>query len=426
MGVKKKFRGGLKLLLLLSFGILLGMCSTCYASITKEFLDYSVDYLYNSKDKVNITLSSTQNAVFENFRTSDTIKNQFINCVDSYLNNYNIINLTDVNCFMYLYYPSSTDGITFACIFSNASAPQGYENIGYVRFYPYADKLYFRAYGTSTDYIYVFLINVKSTSASQNYKYKLKAGEDMGYSSQPYLNLDYINFNEEHSIITIDNIFACAGLPAVYSVYPFTSNSTTYPMILKDSNGNYGTSSPEPDEPSGDSGSTGTITNPSGEVTGNIDLNGIENSLNNIENKIPTSGDIAGVISGEVGKITDTLTSQPDISNTVITGDDIESALNFEFESDPYANFWLELTNGLKNALLGTKRTIDITFQSRTWTIDLDDFAVLPAWLKIILAPFSTVFFVWVLVRWWKVILDKITSGNVDSVLKENSEERYF
>ena len=190
---------------------------------------------------------------------------------------------------------------------------------------------------------------------------------------------------------------------------------------------------PEPEvpsgEPSGDIGS-GTITNPSGEITGNIDLSGIENgiskinsNLNNIENKIPTSGEIQNVISGEIGKVTETLTTVPDISNTEISSGEIIDSLGFELASDRYSNFWLTLTNNLKSALLGVNRTIQITFQGNTWTISLDDFAILPAWLIIIITPFSTCFFVWILAKWWKLIINKLTSGNVDSLLKENSQE---
>lgn len=60
---------------------------------------------------------------------------------------------------------------------------------------------------------------------------------------------------------------------------------------------------PEPIIPSGDSSTTGTITDNNGDTTGKIDLSGIENgigqintNLENIENKIPTSGDIANSV----------------------------------------------------------------------------------------------------------------------------------
>lgn len=202
-------------------------------------------------------------------------------------------------------------------------------------------------------------------------------------------------------------------------------------------------SEPQLEEPSGDTPSNsvlGNITTPSGDNGGNINLQPIQTGIENIQNQI--SGDtqkvienqnqntetIVNTISGEVSKITNTLTDNADdlIEDTKITSGDIESALGFEIVQDPYSNFWLTLTNNLKNALLGSKRSIDISFQNRTWTISLDEYLTLPAWLIIILTPFSTAFFTWVLVRQWKLILDKLSSGNIDSILKENSEERHF
>lgn len=416
MGVKKKLKKYLMsygvvskvvLFFMLALGLQTIFSTTCYASVTQEYVKFILDCV---GEDTNFNLASNQKQWLETYKNNSTNITNLTNNLNFYASTYN----KPQENFNLIAFPyrSNTSNFYIVFIFSNCSAASS--SVGFLDLR-----------NASTNVMRPYNLNGSCLAIRLFFTDAYPSTSTTTTISDYYISNYGYTANTEKTVI---NLTSCYNYQPTQSIY-FTPLS----RYVQLNNGNFTYSNtlipdePEtPDEPSGDSSTTGTITNPSGDITGNIDLRSIENSLNNIENKIPTSGDIAGVISGEVGKITDTLTSQPDISDTVITSDDIESALNFEFESDPYANFWLELTNGLKNALLGTKRTIDITFQSRSWTIDLDDFAVLPAWLKNILTPFSTVFFVWILVRWWKVILDKITSGNVDSVLKENSEERYF
>lgn len=187
-----------------------------------------------------------------------------------------------------------------------------------------------------------------------------------------------------------------------------------------------------PDEPSGDiGGTTGTITNPSGDTTGKVDLSGIESGIGNINQNIDKTNEkldgISGelnAISGELGNINENLTTVPDISNQIITSGEITSALNFDFAEDPYANFWLELTTGLSGALTNNVRSIDIQFRGQTYKIDLDKFAIqTPEFLRSFLSILSTVFIFWKMIRYWKIIINKITSGDMDEVLEMNEEE---
>lgn len=105
----------------------------------------------------------------------------------------------------------------------------------------------------------------------------------------------------------------------------------------------------------------------------------------------------------------------------------LNGALGFDFAEDPYANFWYELTTGLSGALTGVNRTWNIEFLGQTHTINLDniDITYSPA-LNVFLTTTSTVACIWVLVKWWKVIIDKLTSGNMDEVLAMNEEERHY
>lgn len=155
-----------------------------------------------------------------------------------------------------------------------------------------------------------------------------------------------------------------------------------------------------------DSGQTGTITitNSSGDTSsGEIDLSGIQ----------------AGI-----GDINSSLTNELNLSGETISSGDITSSLGFDLATDPYANFWYNLTTGLSTALSTSVRTISITFQNRTYTINLDDYTTkTPTALKVFFATISTFFVLFGLFKFVKLTINKITSGDVDSLLKSNQNE---
>ena len=181
--------------------------------------------------------------------------------------------------------------------------------------------------------------------------------------------------------------------------------------------------------PSGDPG--GDTPGGSGD-SGNVDLSGIEsgindinNNLNNIENKIPSSGDIKDIISGETSKVTETITTVPDLSGETITSGEIQGSLNLDFMADPYSNFWYELTTGLSHALTDDVRSYDMPWlNGYTYTFNLDTWGFkLPDSLQLILMSASTISLVWIIAKYWKIIVDKISSGSIDEVLAMNEEE---
>lgn len=136
-----------------------------------------------------------------------------------------------------------------------------------------------------------------------------------------------------------------------------------------------------------------------------------------------STGDNSSGIEQGVIDINNNLTNVPDISGTVITSGDINSSLGFEFIEDPYANFWLQLTTGIGDALTNNVRTLDIDWFGYSYTIDLDEIGFnYPPTMKAVLSSASTVAIVWVLVKWWKIIVDKLSSGNIDEVLAMNEE----
>lgn len=156
-----------------------------------------------------------------------------------------------------------------------------------------------------------------------------------------------------------------------------------------------------------------------------IDSN--NNIISNINGTITNqSGEIIGNYSGESDEsdLLSFITEQPDLTNKTISSGDITNSLDFELESDPYANMWVTITNGLKQSLLTSVRTRDITFKGNTYTINLDNYTTKePTAIKVFFGTISTVFVTFQLFKWIKKSINNISSGDVDTLLKENQEE---
>lgn len=176
---------------------------------------------------------------------------------------------------------------------------------------------------------------------------------------------------------------------------------------------------------SGDSGNVDLSRIESGISDINNNLNNVNNNLNDIENKIPTSSEISDIISSETSKITETITTVPDLSGETITSGEIQGALNLDFIADPYSNFWYELTTGFSHALTDNVRSYEIPWlNGYKYTFNLDTWGFkLPSALQSILISASTISLLWVIVKYWKIIVDKISSGSIDEVLAMNEEE---
>lgn len=153
-----------------------------------------------------------------------------------------------------------------------------------------------------------------------------------------------------------------------------------------------------------DSGATGVITNESGDITGGVDLTGIQVGLNNLNNN---------------------LTSQPDISNITISSGEIESSLGFELASNPYENFWLSFTNGFRNALTSnTKTYIDIDFLGYVYRYDLSNVHnPLPADLKTFISLICTALLTYQMLKEVKILVNDIQKGGIITTTSANALE---
>lgn len=420
------------LLLMLVLGLQVIFCSTSYAYMTLDYLDYGLETLKDNWVSSNSSIQSGRRTDLTAFFNDSTAKLQLLQAFNNQLDTWGIPNVSDRNIICVFQWSSSA-GNRLKILVCNNSFPGQYDNLD---FYLLTNNKLYAYSNNSTDIIYQYNVTF-SRNASTNL-ITLSNFEPYTLPADQYCSLELgtTSFTSDTlTVLNVTNLFCC-GLPGGFAHYPLnnTSSDNIIAVILKDANGNYQIPSPEP-TPSGDSGDyipSGTITNPSGEVTGNIDLTGIENGLTNIQNQI--SGDsqkIINTISGETQKVINTLTDLPDLSGETITSNQITDNIDFGLINNNstlngYSNFWFDLTNGLRSALTGNVRSINIDFRDETYTISLDDFAIqLPQQLKFILNMTSTIYFIFIIIKWWKIIIDKITSGDIDEVLALNEEERH-
>lgn len=143
-----------------------------------------------------------------------------------------------------------------------------------------------------------------------------------------------------------------------------------------------------------DSGATGTITNSSGDVTGNVDLTGVQAGINDVN---------------------ETLTNVPDISNVSISSGDVYNSLGFQIASDPYANFWYEFTQSLGQALTtSTKSYLDINYLGYTYRWDLSNMHnPLPVDLQHFLQGITTCFMIYYLTKQIRILVNDLQSGGI-------------
>lgn len=309
---KKIYLGGLKVLLLPLFIMLLGMFSTCYARTT--LTDDEAEYLYNYL--FNYTYSNTNNLPnYINFLGSNNgqclaNKNSvYQEGVESFKNQFNTLNTLEID-------PNKTVFWVSCWGKSDTNLIYGNFNNGKNNDLPH---LYFRFRNNNSGYLYLRAIDdnkqelstynvsyvkivfasdsLTIKSHSSNYNINNASLSDSSSSNWYYWkdkssswNLEYLQ-NGKSIIENIPGVVSFSNTNAIYTNYNgqvfFDSPQT---RLLKTLYVNGGTVPDDPDEPVPDTGNTGTITDNNGDTTGQIDLSGIQNGLGNINNSINQQG----------------------------------------------------------------------------------------------------------------------------------------
>lgn len=323
---RKKFHGGLKVLLSLLFIMLLGTCSTCYAIETGEMNttqgEYIFDYFFN-RDMGTYTNFSFQargtptNRYWYTTQTRSAMKNAFFKQenIDYFVEQFNIMDkqTNDIGVEHYVFVPISQSLTTcsIVCIPINNSIGNSVPHLKigpYSRYYDsYKGGAYFTEVvfqtteNTNFDTFYITVSATDNSTVSnanlgkQNTLYFI-FNSSSGTEIFKSWNQSTTTYEAIRNICSINNAYFFGN--SNINTESTNLNNYTQAYILK--------SFYEPPQPTPTPTlpPSGTITNPSGEVTGNIDLSGIENGIKDIKDTISGEGQaIRDTISGESEKI---------------------------------------------------------------------------------------------------------------------------
>lgn len=364
MDHKKKFHGGLKVLLLLLFTMLLGMSSTCYASTTlsDSEAEYIFDYLFKN------TYQDLVGADYYNFRgassSTSISRYNFEQSYTYFMNTFNTNNTIEVNPLNTIFlttWSSSTSGYLY---WANFNLSAGTDDLSHLYFYCWSNSgkkvgilgidssestTSNEVYGGRCKFTYSnnsfafteFNNNFKISPSGTNLRTNITSSTALPTLSR-WLNYDdtWLNNVDTSSIINpIPGLCTLNPTAAIYTSFDGNFLQAPYTRLLK----TFYVKPNEPVEPSGDNSGDipsnnglGNITTPSGDNGGNVNLQPIQDGINNINNSINTQGQaiienqnqntqsIIDSQNNNTQQITNTLTDEPDLSNTSITSGDIE------------------------------------------------------------------------------------------------------
>lgn len=288
---RKKFHGGLKLLLLLLFIMLSGMCSTCFASEIFTPITNMTPFIWNQiieKMDEAIPYYQNYNSSITNFETFKS--NMDVDVVCSTFNNYMTGKQIDYfeNCVFIIVRTNNNFQLRIAQ--NNNTHQESYPFIYlWQRSSTEIDVQYCNDSGTTVNgnpyYILNFNTNgtISLSDSTATYSRVAEVYAQPTTFNESIINCPYlIGFNNIQNCV-------CYYVPTYQGGSNFWGFFNNFVLLNE----------PDPEEPSGDisTGGTGTITNNSGDTTGKIDLSGIEQGIGNIQNQI--SGDTQKVIENQ-------------------------------------------------------------------------------------------------------------------------------
>ena len=285
-----------KLIFFMSLILILILGTSAQAVVTENYMNYIWTNLENNSD---FNKSGSYNTNFKSYLKQLTSEQK--NSVKTKINQYlsaNNLNYEDINLNVFLKEDAETT-FNIYFVFSNNTAPNnndlGYleikrDNINIIRLYAKDNNSFIKYLK-----VYVSFYNNSLHFTVDDFK-------DLQSSYGLAINLGKTAYSENAEIFYSSNISCYKLTQVAYIGYPISSASSditrflrNYSSYLNKDEGAYIPQEPDiPDKPSGDtSGTTGTITNPSGDTTGKIDLSGIEqgigavkDAVNNVTNTI--------------------------------------------------------------------------------------------------------------------------------------------
>lgn len=352
--VKKKCLGGLKLLLSLLFIMLLGICSTCFASETFTPITNMTPYIWNQiieKMDEAIPYYQSYNNSITNFETFKS--NMDVDVICSTFNNYMTGKQIDYfeNCVFIIVRTNNNFQLRIAQ--NNNTHHESYPFIYlWQRSSSEIDVQYCNDSGTTVNGKPFYIIdfntngNISFTSTTAPYSRIAEVYAQPTTFINSIINCPYlIGFN------SIQNCVAYY-VPSYQGGTNFWGFFNNYVLLNE----------PQPEEPSGDSpsydsgdsggngGSTIDYTNKLNDINNNI-----SNSANNIiQNSNENTDKIINSISGETNKIINNITNT---DSDVNVNDELSNMISStENVVDPTVNFFSWLLDNLRSILNDTRQ----------------------------------------------------------------------
>lgn len=287
-----------KLIFFMSLILILILGTTSQATISKEYMNYIWTNLENNTDFNNI---GNYNTNFKSYLKQLTVEQK--NSVKTKINQYlsaNNLNYEDINLNTFLSYDAETTFVIYF-VFSNNTAPNN-NDLGYL-------EIKNDSYNTTRLYIkdndkIIKYLKITVAYYKNSLHFTLNNFAEIN-SNGISIKLGKTAYSENTEIFYSSNISCYKLTQVAYIGYPITADNETtrflrnYSAYISTNDGAY--IPKEPDINSGDNtgGSTGGSSGGGNTGTTTVDLSKVENgikdinnNLKNIENKIPTSGDI--------------------------------------------------------------------------------------------------------------------------------------
>lgn len=283
--------------------------TTSQATISKEYMDYIWTNLENNTD---FNTSENYNTNFKSYlqQLTEEQKNSVKTKINQYLSANNL-NYEDVNLNTFLNYDAETTFVIYF-VFSNNTAPNN-NDLGYLQIKNDSyntTRLYIKDNDETIKYLKVTVAYYKNSL-----HFNLNNFAEIN-SNGLVIKLGKTSYSENTKIFYSSNISCYKLTQVAYIGYPISADNETtrflrnYSAYINTDDGAY--IPKEPDIDSGDNTGGGNTGDNTGGNTGTttVDLSKVENgikdinnNLENIEDKIPTSGDIknattSGIIDG--------------------------------------------------------------------------------------------------------------------------------
>lgn len=286
-----------KLIFFMSLMLILILGTTSQANISQEYIEYTFTHFKNTISNALSDYTSEVKTTLNTLTKQDYIF--YTTYINQVLKENNLQNLTNHNMTIFISRFSSTITTQILFVFSNTSSPNNVENLNYIKLKPETgNKIILRGNETN-GHIYILELRISNTNHNIFQPLEVLNGNTGG---KIIYYVKSTSLNSNNTILTISNV-ACTNTQSIYYNVPFSTSETTINtpgfisgLSAENDPGYFEIQTPQPPQPSGDvgtGGTTGTITNPSGDTTGKVDLSGIEqgigavkDAVNNVTNTI--------------------------------------------------------------------------------------------------------------------------------------------